>query len=150
MAQAIVRMSAKYHHRLRYRSASVGTLLLMAATPAGADEPTATMTCERASAPGRIKCSVEAHVPAARTIAWADVALVELPDFVTALKGRLGPADVTAHDPAMHAWAYGLVAKKVGDGQARATVRLLVCERADKPRCVPIAVEVKATVHVGP
>jgi hypothetical protein len=124
--------------------------LLLAVSPAGAEEPSATMTCERAAAPGRVKCTVEARAPATKSIAWADVILVELPDFVTALKGRLGPADVTGRDPTMQSWAYGLVAKKVGTGEARANVRLLVCERVEKPRCVPVALEVKAIVHVGP
>jgi hypothetical protein len=124
--------------------------LLLVAGPVRAEEPSATMTCERVNAPGRIKCAVEARVPAARTIAWADVVLIELPEFVTALKGRLGPSDVTAREPAMQAWAYGVVAKKVGEGRARANVRLLVCERVDKPRCVPVALEVQATVRAGP
>jgi len=109
------------------------------------------MTCDRASAPGRVRCAVEARVPASRTIAWADVVLVDLPDFVTALKGRLGPGDVTTREPTSEAWAYGLVAKKTGRGEVRARVRLLVCEAGDAaaPRCVPVTIDVGAVVLVG-
>ncbi|HVJ88782.1 MAG TPA: hypothetical protein VM580_03195, partial [Labilithrix sp.] len=62
---------------------------------ARADEPAvvATMRCERAAGPGRVKCAVEARATGGRSIAWADVALIGLPDFTSALKGRIGPAD---------------------------------------------------------
>lgn len=107
------------------------------------------MQCDRASEPGRVRCAVEAHALGDRTIAWADVALVDLPDFTSALKGRLGPADATAHDASSQRWAFGLVAKKPGSGEARARVRLVLCEGDAGTKCAPVSLDVVATVHVG-
>ena len=149
--------------RLRYRSASVRVAVagvVVAAFASGteearAEEPkvSATMQCDRAAEPGRVKCSVEARVDGARSIAWADVALVDLPEFTSALKGRIGPADATSRDPSVHRWACGRVAKKAGEGQAKVRVRAVVCEPATSdagaPRCAPTTLEVRATVHVG-
>lgn len=152
-------------HRLRYRSASgCAVAFLLGAASAGADdtkpvdrapEPklTATMSCERAAEPGRVKCSVEARTTGGRTIAWADVALLDLPDFTAALKGRIGPTDATSRDPGSQRWAFGLVARKAGEGEARARVRAVVCEPvtgdAAAPKCLPASVDVRATIHVG-
>jgi hypothetical protein len=130
----------------------------MLAPGARAKEPdeakvTATMQCERATEPGRVKCSIEARAAGGRSIAWADVALLELPEFISALKGRIGPADATSHEPALQRWAFGLVAKKTGEGEAKARVRAVVCDVAGgdaaAPRCAPTTVDVRATVHVG-
>jgi hypothetical protein len=114
---------------------------------------TATMSCDRAPEPGRVRCSVEARVAGGRSIAWADVAILELPDFTAALKGRIGPADATAREPALQRWAFGLVAKKAGEGEARARVRAVVCEPAVSdaaaPKCAPATVDVRTTIHVG-
>jgi hypothetical protein len=114
---------------------------------------TATMQCDRVIEPGRVRCSLEARVAGNRSIAWADVALIELPPFTSALKGRIGPADATTREPALQRWAFGLVAKKAGEGEARARVRAVVCEPAPgdaaAPRCAPISLDVRATVHVG-
>jgi hypothetical protein len=131
-----------------------GTVVATAsAEPAEAVERsvTAVMACDRVVEPGRVKCTVEASVPANRTIAWADVVLVDLPDFATALKGRVGPGDVVLREPSTQRWAFGLVAKRTGEGEARANVRLLVCEAGDAsaPRCLPALVEVRGRVRVG-
>lgn len=127
-------------------------LLLLVPAPAAADdELAATMTCERAAQPGRVRCAAEVKVTGDRTLAWADVTLVELPDNTSALKGRIGPADATAKDPSHAAWAFGLVAKKAGQGDARAKVRAVVCEAVDggAPRCTPRTIEISAKVVVG-
>lgn len=142
----------------------------LAAPRAGAEGPAsspplvATMQCERVAEPGRVKCSIEAKLPpvdaggggaaTTRSIAWADVALIELPDFTAALKGRIGSADATARDANRQTWAFGLVARKAGEGEAKARVRAVVCEastspNARAPRCTPVTVDVKALVHVG-
>ena len=153
-------------HPVIYRSASacgavaclVGAVgaCLFDARDARADDAkslTTAMKCERATEPGRVKCSIEAHVSGGRSIAWADVALVELPDFTAALKGRIGPSDATSREAASQRWAFGLVARKTGEGEARARVRALVCEpkagAASAPKCQPVVVDVKALVHVG-
>lgn len=151
--------------RLHYRSASVCVFGIAFVAPNGevararADDPllTATMQCERAAEPGRVRCAVEARTTSERTIAWADVALLELPEFTAALKGRIAEADATAKDAASQRWAFGLVARKSGQGEARARVRALLCEAMRKsegadggtPRCAPVTVDVKASVRVG-
>jgi hypothetical protein len=143
------------------------------APPASADEPlaVASMQCERAAEPGRVRCSVEARGGAGRSLAWADVAILELPSFAAALKGRIGADGVVARDATSEKWAFGIVARQAGQGEARARVRMVVCDarvqrtRDDLPgagqppapgsadagtsHCVPVTVDVKATLQVG-
>lgn len=134
----------------------------LAPTPhARAEDPlpaaTASMQCERAAEPGRVKCSVELRAAANRSIAWADVTIIELPEFASALKGRIGPGDATTKEPTQQKWAFGLVAKKAGQGDAKARVRAVVCEAlttgsrdgGSGTRCTSTTVDVKATIHVG-
>jgi hypothetical protein len=150
--------------RRDYSSASVGiavttALITLGTRDARAEDAKAAppisvaMQCERAMEAGRVKCSVEAKTVGGRTIAWADVTLVALPDFASALKGRIAPADVTLRDPSRQKWAFGLVARKNGEGEARARVRAVVCEPATSdasaPKCVPTTVDVLTTVRVG-
>jgi hypothetical protein len=138
-------------HPSRYRLAYASVLAAAAfAVPAHADEPLrATLSCERAAEPGRVRCSVEAHVDSTHTIAWGDIAILQLPDFATALKGRIGPGDATARDATSTKWAFGLVAKRAGQGEARARVRVMACEASAPSRCAPLTVEVRAIVAVG-
>jgi hypothetical protein len=138
------------------RSLAPFVLLVASASPALADEPlaTATMQCERAVEPGRVHCSVEARVAAGRSLSWGDVAILDLPEFAVALKGRLGPADSTSRDGTSQRWAFGIVARRAGQGEAHARVRLVVCEPpagsdAAPPRCAPVSVDVRAAVQVG-
>lgn len=142
--------------KARYRSAyGFALAAFVVAGTARAEEPApldAKMQCERASEPGRVRCSVEVRAPASRSIAWADVAILQLPDFASALKGRIGPADATARDPASVKWAFGLVARRAGQGEARARVRVVLCEPSasgGEPRCAPQSIEVRATLVVG-
>jgi hypothetical protein len=111
------------------------------------------MQCERVAEPGRVKCSLEVHAPAHRSIAWADAVLLEVPAFAAALKGRLGPTDITGQDATSQKWAFGLVARKAGQGEARARVRLVVCEAESgggaPTRCSPTTIDVRTTVQVG-
>ncbi len=118
----------------------------------------ASMQCDRASEPGRVRCTVEARIDGGRTLAWADVEILALPDFASALKGRIGPQDALARDATSTKWALALVARRGGQGEARARVRVVACDAAPpaasggpspSPRCNPVVVEVKATVSVG-
>jgi hypothetical protein len=106
----------------------------------------ASMLCDRAPEPGRVRCFVEVRAPSDHTITWADVVIQKVPDFVTPLKGRLGDEDATAKEGARWRWAFGIVAKKTGQGEARALVRIVSCEGK---RCTPISSEVRATITVG-
>jgi hypothetical protein len=142
-----------------YRTACVtalfGASLAAAPLPASAaPEPslpslTATMQCDRAAEAGRVRCSIEARAGDGRTIGWADAVLLSLPDFASALKGRIGHADATSREASHIRWALGLVARRAGQGEARARVRAVVCEAAAPSRCVPVTVEVHAIVVVG-
>jgi hypothetical protein len=120
------------------------------------------MQCDRASEPGRVRCTVEARIEGGRTLAWADVELVSLPEFASALKGRIGPQDALSRDATSTKWALGLVARRAGQGEARARVRVVACEPAragaaaetdggapPSPRCAPVMVVVKAQLSVG-
>lgn len=120
-----------------------------------AEEPkvSATMECERAAEPGRVKCSVEVRATGSRSLSWADVTLLELPSFAAALKGRIGPSDAIARDATSQTWGFALVARRTGRGEARGRVRAVVCEPpagdAGAPRCSPTAIDVKAMVQAG-
>ncbi len=145
----------KARYRSAYASALVAAGSFFSGGAAGAEEPPpieARMQCERAAEPGRVRCSVEIRAAESRSIAWADVAILELPDFASALKGRIGPADATARDAASVKWAFGLVARRAGQGEARARVRVVLCEPSaggGEPACAPRSVEVSATLVVG-
>ena len=126
-------------------------VLALDVPPAAAEEPgaTATMTCERAAEAGRVRCAVEARAREGRTLAWADVAIVELPDFASALKGRIGADGLVAQDAVSRKWAFGVVARTTGQGSARARVRMVVCDAESGRRCSPATLDVQATIHVG-
>lgn len=137
-------------HPLLYRSAYVFVVVLVAPS-AHAEESTpveAKMQCERAAEPGRVRCSVEVRTASPRTIAWADVAILQLPDFASALKGRVGPDDATARDANSVKWAFALVAKRTGQGEARVRVRVVACE-SEGVKCTPQSIEVRAMINVG-
>jgi hypothetical protein len=166
--------------RLQYRSAYAsvraaglaGRVLavgLLVAGEVSADAPAepdlrASMQCDRAGEPGRVRCTVEARVVAGMTLTWADVVMLALPDFASPLKGRIGPQDALSRDPTSTKWALGLVARRAGQGEVRARVRAVVCDApsageggagalpmspAPARRCVPVTVDVKAGVTVG-
>ena len=141
-------------HPALYRSACVAAVVLAFASDASdarADEALpieAKMQCERAAEPGRVRCSVEVRTTAPRTIAWADVAILQLPEFASALKGRVGPDDATARDATSVKWAFGLVARRTGQGEARVRVRVVACE-SEGTKCAPRATEVRAMLNVG-
>lgn len=140
--------------RRLYRSAYATAFVLVAAdvrADVRAEESApieAKMQCERASEPGRVRCSIEVRSAAPRTIAWADVAILQLPDFASALKGRIGPDDAMARDASSVKWAFGLVAKRAGQGEARVRVRVVTCE-GEGVKCAPQSTEVRAMLNVG-
>ena len=149
------------HYRSAYAIGLLGSaaLFVRPASASGEVEVQSSMQCDRAIEPGRVRCTVEARVAAGRTIAWADVEILMLPDFASALKGRIGPQDAIARDATTMKWALGLVARRAGQGEARARLRAVVGDAprpsappaaAEAPaRCTPVIVEVKAQVTVG-
>lgn len=159
-----------------YRSAYVigaviGLVTIAAGTTSASDaqaqttgegDVKASMQCDRASEPGRVRCTVETRIEGGRTLAWADVEILSLPEFASALKGRIGPQDAVARDATSAKWGLGLVAKRAGQGEVRARVRMVACEpprpgaggssgasSAPPSRCAPVTVDVKAQVTVS-
>ena len=118
-----------------------------AADDGGASPVTVKMSCEPVDGPGRVRCEVEARVPSGTTIAWGDVVLLKTPDFVGALRGRIGPRDAVVHDPDLWRWALALVARQKGSGDVQARVRLVLC-RADGA-CAPREASVTGHVVAG-
>jgi len=134
------------------------SILLLAAASRAADDaapPRALMTCERADGPGRVRCEVEVTALAGLAITWGDVVIAKTPPFISALRGRIAPADATVRRPDSWRWALALVAHTKGTGDVEARVRLVVCE-GDPPdagttheRCIPYEVPVTGRVAVG-
>jgi hypothetical protein len=114
---------------------------------AAAAPPGAVMTCDRADAPGRVRCEVEARVGPEETISWGDVVLVGTPPFVAALRGRIGPDDATAREGQYWRWALALALKQRGSGNVDAQVRLVVCRGE---RCAPRVLPVRGLVVAAP
>ena len=99
-----------------------------------------------------MRCTVEARITGGRTISWADVEILQLPDFASALKGRIGPQDAISRDALGTRWALGLVARRAGQGEVKARVRVVACE-APRPnatqKCTPLVLDVRAQITVG-
>jgi hypothetical protein len=146
MDRSTVRMSVRLA-----RSAFISAILLAPAPASAEEQPAvrATMQCERALEPGRVRCSVEAHVVEGRSLAWADVVIVSLPELAAALKGRIAREDAVAREASSAKWAFGLVAKRAGQGEVRARVRAVTCEGFTGQRCVPTVVDVHTIISVG-
>jgi hypothetical protein len=108
--------------------------------------PAASMVCDRAPSPGRVRCEVEARVGAGESIAWGDVVILRTPAFVGALRGRIGPHDAITREAGVWRWALGLVARGTGTGDILGQVRLVVCKGES---CLPREVPVTGSVVVG-
>jgi hypothetical protein len=106
----------------------------------------AALTCDRADGPGRVRCEVEARVPAGQSISWGDVVLLKAPAFTLVLRGRIGPHDATLQEPEVWRWAFALAARQKGSGIIDARVRMVVCEGKT---CTPVEVPVSGKLTVG-
>jgi hypothetical protein len=115
-------------------------------TAGEADPAIATLACEHATIPGRVRCVVEARVVEGESISWGDVILVVVPPFLRALRGRIGPHDATAQETSHWRWELALVAGAVGRGVVEGRVRLVVCHGAS---CLPRQLPIAGTVLVG-
>jgi hypothetical protein len=123
--------------------AALAALVLGAGSPAFADgdagSAQATMTCEHAATPGRVRCEVEARVRPGESITWGDVVLVRTPPFATALRGRIGPHDASVREATLWRWAFAVVARENGSGEIEGRVRMVVCrDQTCASREVPV------------
>ncbi len=107
----------------------------------------ASLTCDRADGPGRVRCEVEARVSAGQSISWGDVILLQAPAFTLVLRGRIGPHDATVQEAEVWRWAFALAARQKGSGMVDARVRMVICEGKT---CSPLEVPVSGKIVVGP
>jgi hypothetical protein len=112
-----------------------------------AGTPRVSLICEKVRAPGRVRCEVEARVDAGESIAWGDVALVRVPPFAVALRGRVGPHDAQVREPTLWRWTFAIVAQGKGSGEIAGRVRVVVCRAA---ACEPREADVSGRVDVVP
>jgi hypothetical protein len=106
----------------------------------------ATLICGPVAAPGRVRCHVDAEVGPGEAIAWGDVVLVSTPEFISVLRGRIGPHEATTHLPASWRWEFALVARGKGVGEVEGRARLVVCRDGT---CLPREVPAKGRIVVG-
>jgi hypothetical protein len=120
-----------------------------------AGAPRALMTCERADAPGRVRCEVEVTTVAGMVITWGDVVIAKTPPFISALRGRIAPADAMVRRPDTWRWALALVARTKGTGDVDARARVVLCPSEGPDAgplhdvCVPYEIAVAGRVVVG-
>ncbi len=132
--------------------APAGLLVAGAVTPANASATPdagalrATLQCERAAVPGRVRCDAELRTSRG-TVRWADVEILETPEFLAPLRGRVGPREAATRETDLWRWGLGMVARDKGEGDVVTRVRAVVC---DGDRCAPEEVTVRAHVVVGP
>jgi hypothetical protein len=105
------------------------------------------MQCDRAGEPGRVRCSVETLASAGKSIEWAEVEIVSVPDFAIALRGRVGPLDAASKEPGRWRFALALASKRSGRGEVVARVRVVEC--TEDKRCVTREGRVATEVVVG-
>jgi len=103
--------------------------------------------CDHASEPGRVRCGIELKPPSGERLVWADVVVVKVPSFTAPLRGRVGPLEATAKDPAGYRFALALVARATGRGELALRVRAVVC--SDKGGCRTVLAEPTTEVVVG-
>jgi hypothetical protein len=113
---------------------------------AGDDVVTATATCEKLDAPGRLRCDVEVRAPGGRELRWSDVEVKSAAPFLLPLKGRIAPSDATTKDRDVWRFAFALVAREKGEGDVSLRARAVTC--VDK-RCAPSQADVVAHVVVA-
>lgn len=96
--------------------------------------------------PGRVRCEADVNAPPGTSLSWVDLQIVETPPFLSALKGRIGPADATLKEKAEWRFSFGLVAKARGSGDVRLRVRAVVCRESG---CQPMTAIAIAPVVSG-
>lgn len=112
-------------------------------------QPVAAVTarCQRVAAPGRVLCEVEAEVTAGK-LAWADVVVLQTPDFAKPLRARVAVSEATTRTQRRVRLPVALVATHDGHGEVRFAARGVTCNAAGA--CAPFRHQVSAALHVGP
>jgi len=102
--------------------------------------------CERAAAPGRVRCEVEVRAQSG-TLAWGDVVVTAVAPSLTPLRARIGAPEATMSTSSLWRFTFAVAAKQRGTAKVEARVRLVRCDGA---RCEPRIIPVQANVVIAP
>jgi hypothetical protein len=120
--------------------------------PAGSAEPelSIVLACRRESGPGRVLCEAEIESREGR-LTWADVVVLEAPEFAKALRVRIGPLEATAKSERRLRLPLALLAVKNGKGVLVVRARAVVCKVSGSTQsCLPKEGVARTEVEVGP
>ena len=135
------------------RALGIG-LLLATFWPAraGSAEPelSIVLACRRESGPGRVLCEAEVEATEGR-LSWADVVVLEAPEFAKALRVRIGPLEATAKSERRLRLPLALLAARNGKGVLVVRARAVVCRASGSGQsCLPREGVARTEVEVGP
>jgi hypothetical protein len=122
---------------------------LPAADPGGTPRLDVSASCERKATKGRVLCDVEFEVPDGR-IAWADVVVVQAPQFAKPLRSRVGVVDARSRTDRRIHIPVAFIAKDQGRGTVAFKGRAVVCSPAStRETCSPATHDVTVELRVG-
>jgi hypothetical protein len=120
-----------------------------AAGPSGAPRLDVSASCERKATKGRVLCDVEFEVPEGR-IAWADVVVVQAPQFAKPLRSRVGALDARSRTDRRIHIPVAFIARDQGRGTVAFRGRAVVCSAASaRESCSPATHDVSVELKVG-
>jgi hypothetical protein len=126
-------------------------LLWSAAPPASAAAPEASvrLSCQRRPTPGRVLCELELELSSGG-LRWADVLVVDAPEFARPLRSRVGPNGLFMKTERRQRLQLALAATGVGRGLLKVRARAVYCADASGRDCRALVREAQAPVAVGP
>ncbi|HWO13110.1 MAG TPA: hypothetical protein VNN80_26600 [Polyangiaceae bacterium] len=127
-------------------------VMLLAASIARGDEPpapSARLVCPRRPGPGRIVCEAELELDRG-VLVWADVLVLEAPQFAPPLRARVGPSALHMKSDQRQRLQLALAATAPGSGTLRVRARAVACPDATLRGCWSLVREAQARVEVGP
>lgn len=129
-------------------------LLSSASMPSKADAEDwqLTLNCQQRASRGRVSCELEVDA-LSRSVSWADLVVVQAPDFARPLRSRVGPNEASHKSERRIRLPIALVATATGRAELVVRGRAVLCESAGTPPksvCVPAVREARAEVFVGP
>ena len=138
--------------RITLVAGSFSALLALPEAPAHAEPDMALssrLQCQRRPTPGRVVCEAELEVDTG-VLAWADVLVLEAPEFAPPLRSRVGSGGLFMKSPRRQRLQLALAATAEGVGILKVRARVVHCPTADKRNCQPMVKEAEASVVVGP
>jgi hypothetical protein len=112
--------------------------------------PSATLACEERPSKGRVVCEAEVEVADGR-LAWADLVVVEAPEFARPLRARVGFTEAVVRTERRVRLPFALLAVRDGEGRVGVRLRVVACQTGrDGELCLPGAVEAETVLRIGP